>query len=125
MLAEAQMRIDAPVADIGPIDLAHLRAQTLGDDNLALEVLALFDEMCRTYFRRLEDSTTVADLLRNLHTLKGAAAGVGAFALSHLAREMEGDLRADKPVDPEAIEEIGAAVAHLSAYITRRIDAAA
>ena len=70
----------------GPIDLDHLRRQTLGDSGLEMEVLRLFDEMTHVYYGRLESSTTVSDLLANLHTLKGAAAGVGAFGLAELAR---------------------------------------
>jgi HPt (histidine-containing phosphotransfer) domain-containing protein len=124
MLAEAQMRIETHAAHL-PIDLAFLSNQTLGDDNLAVEVLRLFDEMGRTYFRRLENSTTMGDLLRNLHTLKGAAAGVGAFALAQRAREMEAALNADMPVDPRAIDGIGAAMAEVSAYIGTRVADAA
>jgi predicted NBD/HSP70 family sugar kinase len=70
----------------GPIDLDFLARQTLGDEGLEQEVLRLFDQMSHAYFERLETSTSVSDLLRNLHTLRGAAAGVGAFALAELAR---------------------------------------
>lgn len=111
-----------PQAQIrGPIDLAHLSCQTLGDHNLELEVLRLFDEMSHVYYGRLETSTTVPDLLTNLHTLKGAAAGIGAFGLAELARVTESELRAGAPVNPERIDDLHVAVEELSAFIAQRL----
>ncbi len=109
----------------GPIDLGHLSRQTLGDLGLEAEVLRLFDEMSHTYTRRLEESTTVDDILRNLHTIKGAAAGVGAFGLMELARVTESELRAGAPVNPERIDDLAMAVEELSVFIAQRIDAIA
>jgi HPt (histidine-containing phosphotransfer) domain-containing protein len=68
-----------------PIDRVHLAKQTLGDPGLELEVLRMFDETARVYFGRLERSTSVEELLRHLHTLKGAAAGIGAVTIAKLA----------------------------------------
>ena len=73
--------------------------------DLELEVLRLFDEMSHVYYGRLETSTTVEELLRNLHTLKGAASGIGAFGLAELARVAETELRAGSPVNPERIDD--------------------
>ena len=100
-----------------PIDMAHLAKQTLGDPGLEHEVLRLFDQMSQTYFSRLESSTNVDELLRHLHTLKGAAAGVGAIRIADLARAAETDLRGGVPVDPERIDDIGMAVEECSAFI--------
>jgi HPt (histidine-containing phosphotransfer) domain-containing protein len=108
-----------------PIDMEHLSRQTLGDPGLELEVLRLFDEMSHVYYDRLENSTTVPDLLRNLHTLKGAAAGVGAFGLAELARVAETELREGAPVNPERIDDLNIAVQEVSAFISQRIKAAA
>ncbi len=108
-----------------PIDMDHLSRQTLGDPGLELEVLRMFDEMSRVYYERLETSTTVDDLLRNLHTLKGAAAGVGAFALAELARVAETELREGVPVNPERIDDLNMAVQEVSAFIAARIKAVA
>ena len=109
----------------GPIDMAHLSRQTLGDHNLELEVLRLFDEMSHVYYGRLETSTTVQDLLVNLHTLKGAAAGIGAFGLAELARIAEAELRDGAPVNPERIDDLHVAVEELSAFIAQRLKHAA
>jgi HPt (histidine-containing phosphotransfer) domain-containing protein len=97
--------------------MAHLARQTLGDPGLEQEVLRLFDDATRAYFRRLESSTTVEELLGHLHTLKGAAAGVGARAIAHQAATAEAELRDGNPVNPERIEDLGMAVAECSAFI--------
>ena len=116
----------SPAPEIrGPIDMAHLSRQTLGDHNLELEVLRLFDEMSHTYYSRLESSTTVEDLLVNLHTLKGAAAGIGAFGLAELARVTETELKAGAPVNPERIDDLHVAVEELSVFIAQRLKQAA
>ena len=109
----------------GPIDMDHLSRQTLGDTSLELEVLRMFDQMSRVYYDRLETSTTVSDLLTNLHSLKGAAAGIGAFGLAELARVAEAELREGAPVNPERIDDLHMAVEELSAFITQRLKAAA
>jgi len=108
----------------GPIDLDFLRRQALGDPGLEEEVLRLFDEMSRVYYGRLEMSTTVGDLLVNLHTLRGAAAGVGALRLAELARTAEDELRAGAPVNPERIDDLGIAVHEVSVFIADRLEAA-
>lgn len=97
--------------------MAHLEKQALGDKGLEGEVLRMFDQMSHIYFRRLETSTTVEDLLRHLHTLKGAAAGVGANAIAELARATEEELRAGKPVNPERIDDLGMAIHECSTFI--------
>lgn len=100
-----------------PIDMAHLEKQALGDRGLEAEVLRMFDQMSHVYYRRLETSTTVEDLLRHLHTLKGAAAGIGAKRIAELARVTEEELRAGKPVSPERIDDLGMAIQECSAFI--------
>jgi HPt (histidine-containing phosphotransfer) domain-containing protein len=119
------VEIEAPQTQIRrPIDMAHLSRQTLGDHGLEQEVLRLFDEMSHVYYERLEVSTTVEELLRNLHTLKGAAAGVGAFGLAELARVAEQELRDGGQVNPERIEDLAMAVQEVSAFIGDRLDPA-
>jgi len=100
-----------------PIDMAHLARQAMGDKGLEGEVLRMFEQMSHLYYRRLETSTTVPDLLRHLHTLKGAAAGVGAHRIADLARTAEDELRAGMPVNPERIDDLGMAVQECSAFI--------
>jgi len=105
-----------------PLDLNHLARQTLGDAGLQEEVLRLFDQLQHAYFGRLEASTTRNELMVHLHALKGAAVGVGAFALAELARVAEDELRAGAPVNPERVDDIGMAVEETSAYIAALVD---
>ena len=118
-------QFEAPKLEIRrPIDMEHLSRHTMGDPGLQEEVLRLFDQMSHAYYERLEVSTSIDELLRNLHTLKGAAAGVGAFALAELARVAEAELRAGGPVNPERIDDLALAVQEVSAFIGDRLDAA-
>lgn len=112
-------------ASCGPIDMVHLSRQTLGDAGLEMEVLRLFDEMTHVYYGRLETSTNVSDLLMNLHTIKGAAAGIGAFGLAELARVAETELREGAAVNPERIDDLHVAVEELSVFIGQYLQKAA
>jgi HPt (histidine-containing phosphotransfer) domain-containing protein len=100
-----------------PIDMVHLARQTLGDKGLELEVLRMFDDAAQVYFGRIEKSTTTEDLLRNLHTLKGAAAGIGAKAIADLAAVTERELREGAPVNPERIADLEMAVVECRVWI--------
>lgn len=127
MAAQGLKRIDFGGKNrvAAPIDLEHLSKQTLGDEGLEVEVLRMFDEMSHVYYARLEQSTNVPDLLRNLHTLKGAASGIGAFGLAELARVAEAELRQGSPVNPERIDDLNVAVEEVSAFIAQRLKDAA
>jgi HPt (histidine-containing phosphotransfer) domain-containing protein len=105
-----------PIHKHRPIDMVHLSKQTLGDHGLECEVLRLFDQMARVYFGRLESSTTEADMLRHLHTIKGAASGVGAWAIADLAKSAEEEVRAGI-VNPERIDDLEIAVQEASVFI--------
>lgn len=119
--AKADPRLDRRPSILHPIDMGHLSRQTLGDPGLEEEVLRLFDQMARVYYDRLETSTNVSDLLTNLHTLKGAASGIGAFGLAELARVTETELREGAPVNPERIDDLNVAVQEVSAFIAERL----
>jgi HPt (histidine-containing phosphotransfer) domain-containing protein len=127
MAAQGEKRIAASKAQAGraPINVDYLAKQTLGDHGLEQEVLRLFDVMAQTYMERLEASTTREALLQHLHTLKGAAAGIGAFTLSEMAREVEAGLTSGDPIDPERIDDLRMAVEEVSAFISVRLEAEA
>jgi HPt (histidine-containing phosphotransfer) domain-containing protein len=123
MSTESLKRIE-PVAaprPRAPIDLDFLSRQTMGDENLELEVLRMFDQMSHVYYERIETSPAVPDLIHHLHALKGAAAGVGAFGLSGLAALAETELRAGEAVNPERIDDVHLAVEEVSAFIAQRL----
>ena len=77
-----------------PIDLDHLNRYTGGNRGLNEEILRLFDDQCTTMLARLEilakeDGAGTKSWHEVTHTLKGAARGVGAFALADVAAEAE------------------------------------
>lgn len=110
---------DAPRKDRahGPIDMEHLGRQAMGDPGLQDEVLRLYARMSQVYLNRIEDSTSVTMLVEHLHTLKSAAAGIGAWAVRDLARQAEDELRCGQPPNPERVEDIAMAVAECVAFI--------
>lgn len=116
---------DAPWRDRahGPIDMEHLGRQALGDPGLQDEVLRLYARMSQVYLGRIEDSTTIAMLLEHLHTLKSAAAGIGAWGVRDLARQAEDELRSGREVNPERIEDISMAVAECVTFIDSLVSA--
>ncbi|MBU1333973.1 MAG: Hpt domain-containing protein [Alphaproteobacteria bacterium] len=100
-----------------PIDLVHLAKQCLGDENLEVEVLRLFDTAIKTYFGRLELAASYDDLALNLHSIKGASAGVGAWTIADLAKACEVEIQAGRPLAPERIADLGMAVEEVRGFI--------
>jgi HPt (histidine-containing phosphotransfer) domain-containing protein len=94
-----------------PIDLDHLHRQTMGDNALGREVLAMF----------VAQSLSVRDQLagaeprqRTLlaHGLKGAARGVGAFAIAECADAIERN-----PGDVGHLELLASLVEDVRAFV--------
>lgn len=102
-----------------PIDLVHLTKQCLGDEGLEQEILRLFDTTVKTYFERLAGATTNADVAINLHSLKSAATGVGAWTIVELAQAAEAELQSGRPVTAERIEDLGMAVEEVGIFVAR------
>ena len=78
------------------VDLDHLSRYTGGDEALNAEVLRLFDSQTSTLVDRLRTILEARDAKswkEVTHTLKGAARGIGAFALADAAAAAE-------PIDP-------------------------
>lgn len=104
-----------------PIDLVHLAKQCLGDEGLELEILRLFDTTVKTYFARLELAVSYDDLAMNLHSIKGAASGVGAWTIADLAKGCEAEMQAGRPLTPERIADLGIAVEEVRSFIGRML----
>lgn len=102
-----------------PIDLVHLAKQCLGDENLEYEILRLFDTTISTYFARLELASDADAVALNLHSIKGAASGVGAWTIAELAKAAEADLQAGHGLSPERIADLGVAVEEVRACVAR------
>ena len=105
-----------------PIDLVHLARQCLGDAHLEYEILRLYDTTVKTYFGRLQLSSSYDDLALNMHSIKGASAGVGAFAVANLAKAAEVELQAGRPLSPERIDDLGLAIEEVRGFIARMLD---
>ena len=110
-------------ASRAPIDMDHLDQQSLGDPGLRDEVLRLYAQMSSVYLGRIEESTSIPLLLEHLHTLKSAAAGIGAWGVRDLAKRAEDALRSGAPVNPEHIQDIAAAVADCQQFIAELVSA--
>jgi len=104
-----------------PIDLVHLAKQCLGDENLEYEILRLFDTTVKTYFGRLALAANYDDLALNLHSIKGAASGVGAWTIADLAKAAEVEMHAGRPLTPERIADLGIAIEEVRTFISRML----
>jgi HPt (histidine-containing phosphotransfer) domain-containing protein len=102
------------VPDDGPIDLDHLKRMTLGDESLEREVLAMFSAQSVSLIGAL--AALPAEAAGLVHTLKGSARAVGAFAVADAAAVLEAALK--NSGDPaEALAELKDAVAQARAAI--------
>ena len=105
-----------------PIDLVHLARQCLGDEHLEYEILRMYDTTVKTYFGRLQLASSYDELALNLHSIKGASGGVGAFSVANLAKSAEVELQAGRPLSPERIDDLGLAIEEVRGFIARMLD---
>jgi HPt (histidine-containing phosphotransfer) domain-containing protein len=79
-----------------PVDLVHLSRYTGGDQALNAEVLQLFVNQVGELVGRMDSVLKTGDTRtwkEVAHSLKGAARGIGAFAMANAAAACE-------PIDP-------------------------
>ncbi len=105
-----------------PIDLVHLAKQCLGDEMLEAEILRMFDGTIESYGNRLRAATIRDDLALVLHSVKGAAGGIGAWTLADLAALAEAELHAKSALAPETIADLSLAIEEVRTFITRLLD---
>ena len=75
-----------------PVDLVHLSRYTGGDPALNAEILQLFSGQAAELMKKLQDVLEARDpkgWKEITHSLKGAARGIGAFALADAAASAE------------------------------------
>jgi hypothetical protein len=83
--------IPAPKLELSPaIDRDHLRAMTMGDRTLELDVLRLFDKQAALLLARMYGADP-ASLSAMAHAVKGSARGIGAWAVAAAAEGVERD----------------------------------
>jgi HPt (histidine-containing phosphotransfer) domain-containing protein len=100
----------------GAVDFAYLENYTGGDVQIVEEVLRLFQQQCELWSPLL---TTRHEGWRDAaHTLKGAAAGIGANALAQVAGEAEmGDIEGADGRLERVRTAIDVALHDVSAYL--------
>ena len=98
------------------IDVAHLARMTMGERSLEREVLALFGRQADMLLPRIRQGAP-AVAAASVHTLKGSAAGIGAFKVARAAEAVEQakDLAATAAIDTLAalLEEAKTEIARL------------
>jgi HPt (histidine-containing phosphotransfer) domain-containing protein len=81
-----------------PIDLQHFEAATFGDRELQREVLELFEGQAVKLLETIRKAPGKARA-EAAHALKGAARGIGAFAVADAAEKIEQG-------EPDALEAL-------------------
>ena len=103
-----------------PVDIEHLNRYTGGDGSLNEEILQLFATQCREMMAKLETLATgdadAKSWRETTHTLKGAARGIGAFALGNAAAEAE-KTGSERPAVLPALERLKSTSAAVYLFI--------
>jgi len=89
----------------------------MGDEDLEREILMLFAEQLRTQIARLHGPIDSVEQAIALHTLKGAAFGVGANRIGEIARHGEEQIRQHGEVAPRLVDELGQAARETIQFI--------
>jgi HPt (histidine-containing phosphotransfer) domain-containing protein len=98
----------------GAVDFAYLEGFAAGDRKVVAEVLALFRQQAEAWAGSLD--ATDPGWRDVVHTIKGAARGVGANALGDVCASAEAAGEGELPVVRAALN---AAVADIAAYQAR------
>ena len=134
----APQKLELPELDLGEMKLQSmpgLGIEGLDEARHAELVDALgedvFQELVESFFN---DATSLIQDLhvalanhdpekidRALHTIKGAAAGIGAFGLAQLARTAEEDVRSGSGLSPERVADLGMAVQEVSGFVAQML----
>jgi HPt (histidine-containing phosphotransfer) domain-containing protein len=115
----ATSRPGGAAIDAKPVDLAHLQRMTHGDRALMRELLRLFDGQSSRQLAEIEGAVEARVRAEAAHTLKGAARGVGAFAVADAAEAVE---RADGAALEPALERLRAKVAEARRFLPSLLD---
>lgn len=101
-----------------PIDLAHLRRFTCGDEALEQELLSLFQAQAPLTLCQLQEAQSDRQWIEAAHALKGSARAVGAREVADLAADAE-RTGAGQPGERQAfVSAIKKAVQDVADYIS-------
>jgi HPt (histidine-containing phosphotransfer) domain-containing protein len=102
----------ASAEPVGVVDFAYLESFAAGDKTVVLEVLSLFRQQAEAWSRGLDPADPGwRDVV---HTIKGAARGVGANSLGDICAKAEIDGESGLPAVKAALD---VAVADITAYL--------
>jgi HPt (histidine-containing phosphotransfer) domain-containing protein len=108
-----------------PIDLDHLNRYVFGDSALLAEILGLFRDQATSLSAQMNPSMGAEAWHLAAHTLKGAARGVGAWALGEAAERAEALAGAAAEERAAALKSIVDLAASAADYAGDLIDRAA
>jgi len=81
--------IEAVTEGVAALDREHLSHYTMGNEELAAEVVGLFLVQMPSILAMLRSATSSADWKLATHTLKGSAMAVGAMRIAQIAGALE------------------------------------
>ncbi len=90
----------------GAVDFDYLETYAAKDMELVEEVLGLFEQQAEMWMRLLEPGGPPDAFRDGAHTLKGAAAGIGAGALAEACGAAERSAAAGAEIRGRRLEEI-------------------
>jgi hypothetical protein len=97
------------------VDFSYLEGFLGGDESIVLEVISLFRDQASTWKEGLDPANP--DWRAVVHTIKGAARGIGANPLGDVCDKAEFGAPEDLPPVRAALE---AAVAEITAYLAEK-----
>ncbi len=104
----------------GAVDFAYLEAYAADDVQVVEEVLAIFREQASIWLRLLDPAGDAGAWRDGAHTLKGAALGVGAFALARACEAAEAGATAEAAMRAVLLDRVrdtlDTALADIAAY---------
>ena len=90
VVPEQKVKLEQVVATTDEVfDRAHLGRYTMNDEGLEHEILSLFLTQLKATVEMIETANSAAEWKLWTHTLKGAAAAVGAWQLQSIAVALE------------------------------------
>lgn len=99
-----------------PIDLECLTHNTVGDADVARDVLQIFRDQAVGWLDTMRTTTDLTVWKETAHTMKGASRGVGAAELGDLAEEAERLGALGGPAHEELLARLDVAIARARTY---------
>ena len=99
----------------GILDDAHLSRQTMGDGQLADEILGIFMRQCENCVQSLSSPIADTQAIEIAHLMKGCAKSVGAWQLAQWAKIVE-----ENPVNQDGLNRLSQSCVEMISYLKTR-----